>query len=129
MLEPDAVAGLRLLVVEDEYFLATELAAELSSWGVVVVGPAPDVEQALNLLLNDRVDGAVLDVNLGEQLVFPVADALDDLQVPYVFLTAYDGVFPAGHSVAPRLVKPAFFPEVLRAIRALRRNRVETASS
>ncbi|MCQ8239563.1 response regulator [Rhizosaccharibacter radicis] len=74
--------------------LAQELSYCLDDAGAIVVGPVPTVEHALKLLRDQvPVDGAILDVNLGGVLVFPLADTLARRQVPFVFTTGYD---PAG---------------------------------
>ena len=85
-----------------------------------MVGPAPDPDEALALLSsNERIDLAVLDINLHGEMVHPVADALAERGVPFVFATGYDhsGV-PARHQDAPRWEKP-FDPNAL--VRALPR--------
>jgi DNA-binding NtrC family response regulator len=67
----------RIMVVEDEYYLAMELEHELGEAGAVVVGPVSSVEAALSLLdQSPSLAGAMLDVNLGGEKVFPVADKL-----------------------------------------------------
>jgi len=94
MAEPGKASfkGLRLLVVEDDYFIAVELAHSLERLGADIVGPAGSVADALELLgaHAGKLDGAVLDIHLGEELVFPVADALMARGLPFVFLTGYD---------------------------------------
>lgn len=88
----DSLAGRHLLVVEDEYLLADDLAARFRAHGASVVGPAASVDDALDLLGGDApVDGAVLDVNLQGEKAFPVADLLVERNVPFVFATGYDG--------------------------------------
>jgi PAS domain S-box-containing protein len=98
----------RLLVVEDEYMLADELQRELTRVGAVVLGPVPSVGMALELLAREaELDGAVLDVNLGGELVYPVADALTERAIPFVFVTGYDAcVLPPRFAQAPRCGKP-----------------------
>jgi len=106
-LEP--LKGRRLLVVEDEYLIAADLTASLESLGVEVIGPAASVEEALSFIENNggRLDGAVLDINLRNERVYPVADALTALGVPFVFTTGYDAVaVPAAYARAPRCEKP-----------------------
>ncbi|WP_133499168.1 response regulator [Cognatilysobacter terrigena] len=85
----DGIEGLRLLLVEDEYVLAIGLADALGDLGAVVVGPVTTVEDALALVERvPEIDAAVLDVNLGHQVVYPVADALLARGIPFLFATA-----------------------------------------
>lgn len=104
---PD-LAGCRVLVVEDEYLLADELSRELVAAGAEVVGPAATVAAALRLLGEGTPPhAAILDVNLGGEPVFPVADALLERGVPFVFCTGYDDwALPARHRGTPRCEKP-----------------------
>jgi DNA-binding LytR/AlgR family response regulator len=105
----ERLKGRRLLVVEDEYLIAADLTASLESLGVEVIGPAASVEQALSFIENNgsRLDGAVLDINLQNERVYPVADALTALGIPFVFTTGYDAVaVPAAYARAPRCEKP-----------------------
>jgi ActR/RegA family two-component response regulator len=104
-----ALKGRCLLVVEDEYLIAADLAASLESLGVEVIGPAASVKEALSLLETNvgRLDGAVLDINLQNEPVFPVADVLTARGVPYLFTTGYDAVaLPNSYASAPRCEKP-----------------------
>jgi CheY-like chemotaxis protein len=108
---PDALGlrGRRILVVEDEYVIAADLAASLEELGVEVTGPAASVAEALTLLEKDRhrLDGAVLDINLGNEHVYPVADVLRGRGIPFVFTTGYDaGVVPNSYRDVPRCEKP-----------------------
>ena len=67
----------RVLLVEDEYLLATRVADEFGQLGVEAVVPAGNVEQALELVEHGgHLDGAVLDINLRGDVVYPVPDAL-----------------------------------------------------
>jgi DNA-binding LytR/AlgR family response regulator len=105
----ERLRGRRLLVVEDEYLIAADLTASLESLGVEVIGPAASVEEALSFIENNygRLDGAVLDINLRNERVYPVADALTALGVPFVFTTGYDAAaVPAAYARAPRCEKP-----------------------
>jgi ActR/RegA family two-component response regulator len=111
MAEPraDALRGRRLLVVEDEYLIAAALERALEDRGAEVVGPAGSVEGALRLVEaeGDRLDGAVLDINLRDERVYPVADVLAARGVPFVFLTGYDAqVIPDTYAGVPRSEKP-----------------------
>jgi CheY-like chemotaxis protein len=118
-----ALANRRVLIVEDEYFLADDMARSLQKLGVQVIGPVPTVEGALALLADQPVDAAVLDINLRGQMVFPVADTLREQDIPFVFATGHDeSVVPETYKDVPRWEKP-FKPEDLaRALPALVQN-------
>jgi len=83
-----APAGRRILIVEDEYFLADDLKQILSRRSAEVLGPVPTMSEALKLI-NDsqRIDCAVLDVNLGGKSVFPISAALKERNIPFLFAT------------------------------------------
>ena len=104
----EGLTGLRILVVEDNFLVAEDLRGLLTKSGCDVVGPAPHVEQGLNLVAAGGLDGAVLDINLGEENCFPIAAALRARSVPFLFLTGYDdqALVPAEYHQAPRLSKP-----------------------
>jgi CheY-like chemotaxis protein len=94
-----AAHPLSILVVDDESMIAMFLEDMLLDLGCTVVGPAGAVASALALIEagGQTLDGALLDVNLRGELVYPVADALTRLNVPFVFVTGY-----AGHGIDPR---------------------------
>jgi CheY-like chemotaxis protein len=110
--------GFRILVVEDEIFLAQELYDSLTEAGALVVGPARSVGQALALLdATTDLDGAVLDINLNGETVYPVADLLAKRGVPFVFATAYDqAVVPAPFGSVPHCQKPVDSAKVADAL-------------
>ena len=112
------LGGCRILVVEDEFMLADELHMVLEAAGALVLGPVGSVEEALRCIaMASTIDGAILDVNLDGELVFPVADHLAARGVPFVFLTGYgSGTAEGRHAGRPTLGKP-LKPQVL--IRAL----------
>ena len=94
-----------ILVVEDEYLIAWALQDELQGSGAHVIGPAASVEDALALLAIEPVDGAILDVSLDREEVFPVAEALAARGIPFVFATGYSDLPSTWHHV-PRFEKP-----------------------
>jgi CheY-like chemotaxis protein len=111
--------GHRLLIVEDEYLIAADLAASLEKVGAEVVGPAASVKEALELVQEDagQLDAAVLDINLRGEQVFPVADVLARRGVPFVFTTGYDGVaVPSPYAGVPRFEKPVNNAELARLL-------------
>ena len=83
--------GCRILVLEDEYFLADDIVRELRVHGARVIGPLGGLEEARSILDDDSaIDAAVLDINLRNDMVFPVARTLRARNVPFVFTTGYD---------------------------------------
>jgi CheY-like chemotaxis protein len=85
------LAGRRVLVIEDEYFLADDIARALRELGARVLGPIGELEEAMSLIDGDvSIDGAVVDINLRSDMVFPLARTLRARKVPFVFTTGYD---------------------------------------
>ena len=109
-----ALEGLRILVVEDEFLVATLIEDMLVAAGCVVAGPVPRLSEALAAVDHGTFDAAVLDVNLGGDRVYPVADALSHRNVPFVFITGYGaGVLPCEYAERPRLCKPFKMADLL----------------
>ena len=79
----------RVLVVEDEAMVSMMLEDMLSELGCRVVGPAASLSSGLKLAASAEVEGAVLDVNLAGEKVFPIADILATRGVPFVYATGY----------------------------------------
>src|SRR5262249_43137929 len=97
----------RVLVVEDDFLTALALEGMLIDAGCAVVGPVPRVSEALEVIEVERLDLALLDVNLAGERVFPVADVLVERGVPFVFTTGYSAEhLPPRHRNRPILAKP-----------------------
>lgn len=108
----DMLSGLRILLVEDWLIVAQEIEMMLEALGCEIVGPAATVEKALKLARAGNIDGALLDVNLDNEEVFPVADELLMRGAPFIFMTGYDAwSMPAELRELPRLQKPFGFEE------------------
>jgi two-component sensor histidine kinase/CheY-like chemotaxis protein len=94
--EPDDVSklarfpGLRVLLIEDETLVAMMMKELLANLGCTVAGPYTTVASALEAAKDESFDFAFLDVNLGNELVYPVAHVLAARGAPFVFLTGYD---------------------------------------
>jgi CheY-like chemotaxis protein len=103
------LAARRVLIAEDELLIAIDLAEAFEKEGAKVIGPVSSVERALSLIENDEpVDFGVLDLRLGGELVYPVADRLLENSIPFMFITGYDaGAIPARFEDVIRLEKPA----------------------
>jgi CheY-like chemotaxis protein len=106
--------GRRILVVEDDWLIVTDLVQELEASGAHVIGPIPTLELALKKLDQmPDMSGAVLDVNLRGQMVFPLADELRRRHIPFVFATAYESeTFPQAYRNVPVVKKGAGVDEV-----------------
>lgn len=113
-----SLAGRRILVVEDDYLIAMELKRWLQTAGYEVIGPVPSVDQALDLIEDEGLDAAVLDINLGDgDTPYPVADRLELLRVPYLFAMGDVQKAKTGRYTEPPLLeKPCSKAEVLRTL-------------
>lgn len=104
---PD-LRGVRVLVVEDSLLIAESIADLLEAAGASVVGPMGQIASGLAAAQEERLDGALLDVNLAGENVGPIAEALRARDIPFIFLTGYSdaAALPPGFREVPRLVKP-----------------------
>jgi light-regulated signal transduction histidine kinase (bacteriophytochrome)/CheY-like chemotaxis protein len=103
-----ALAGLDLLLVEDQMLIAMDVEAMLAEKGLDKVTTAASADEALVRLKNFAPDAAILDVNLGIATSLPVAEELRRRDIPFVFATGYgdSSVIPAELSDAPVVRKP-----------------------
>jgi CheY-like chemotaxis protein len=109
-----ALFGLQVLVVEDEIMAATALEDMLADFGCTVAGVAATVAEALlNLSNGSSVDAAILDVNLGGEKIYPVADILSKRCVPFVFSTGYGPADLLQRYPDSRLLHKPYRPEAL----------------
>ena len=91
--------GAKVLVLEDSYLIAELIEDMLLQAGAIVVGTPNSVAMALNVLATQAVDLACLDIDLGDENSFPVADELAFRGIPFVFVTAAAaGLLPQRHS-------------------------------
>ena len=108
------LAGLRLLLVEDEALIAMELEELISSLGGEAVGPFGRVADALEVLRREHVNGAVLDVRLDGDTTFQIADILLQAANPILFVTGAVSLIPERYRQVPRLHKPFDYAEFAR---------------
>jgi len=101
------VSALRIFVVEDEGLIALMIEDMLEDLGCEVAGSVSSVSQALGWLAEGgEFDGALLDVNLGGEHVFPIAEALAARGSPFAFTTGYGEIPDPRFAAAPILGKP-----------------------
>ncbi|WP_037075391.1 response regulator [Rhizobium mesoamericanum] len=79
----------RILIVEDEFLIAADLARTLRNEGYGIAGPVASVSEALMLIDEGAVNAAVLDIHLNNEHSYPVADQLAHHRIPFLFLTCY----------------------------------------
>ncbi|MDN2582133.1 response regulator [Aquibium sp. ELW1220] len=110
----------RVLIVEDEWFIADDLARLLADAGYEVLGPAPRVDVAIALIDAGDVDAGLLDVSLRDDTSLPVAERLRADGVPFAFLTAYAEIsLPGGFEDVALIGKPAAPAELLEVLSRL----------
>jgi CheY-like chemotaxis protein len=129
--ETEALGNLAVLVLEDDMMVAMLLEDMLAELGCQVVGPVANVEAAFALIHDQRVDAALLDVNLNYgQNGYPVADALARRGIPFAFVT---GAFVTGYGAGtldpdyrdrPTLQKPFHTSAIVKVLIGMARARV-----
>lgn len=121
MSDAASLEGLKVLVVEDEMMVSMLIEDMLSDLGCQVVGPASRLEEAIALANEAELDCAVLDVNLGGQPIFPLADLLREKGAPFAFATGYgDAGLREVDRGSPVLQKPFREGDLARVLGELR---------
>jgi len=121
MTKTGPLKGRRVLVVEDQYLLATDVCELLVEAGAEVLGPVPDSYSACRLIDEERPDNAVVDIDLGEGPTYEVASRLAERRVPFLFATGYGcSSIPEEFGATPCLEKPFKGAELVEAVRGLR---------
>jgi CheY-like chemotaxis protein len=107
----------RILVVEDEFLIALDIAGVLEQAGLAVIGPASTVGDALEAIAIEEVHGALLDAHLAGEPVGRVADALKARTIPFAFVSGYGREqLPSDHRGAPLVKKPFTGKDLLAAV-------------
>lgn len=120
----DAMAGYRVLVVEDEALIVVEIEAALQALGCEIVGPTGKFETALQLASDETLDAAILDVTIRGGKVYPVAEQLLARGIPFVLASGQgDWTLPEPLRDQPRLTKPFTAAQLKDQVRFLRRSR------
>ncbi|WP_294394663.1 response regulator [uncultured Sphingomonas sp.] len=106
-----------MLIVEDDYFIASDLADGFAEAGFVIEGPVPSLAEALAVAERGQVGGALLDIDLNGEKVWEVADALIERGIPVVFVTGYDREsIPDRYLDVPLCLKPIDTAKVVDAL-------------
>ncbi|WP_131117204.1 response regulator [Lichenihabitans psoromatis] len=130
-LPPDAhgVQGCVILVVENKHLLAFELCNMLEDCGASIVGPFATVSQAVAAIaVTASLHCATLNVHLGSELSFPIADILTARKIPFIFLTADTYIVRLRYPHSAYHLKPFETKRLLRELAALiRMGRVTSA--
>lgn len=116
-----SLAGLRILIVEDDALLALNLQDFVENLGCSVVGPTGRLSEAFAIIDAEHIDGAMLDINLHGEMVYPLADRLAERDIPMLFCSGY-----AFTSAVPR--RFAHYPQVSKPVvdHTLRTTMMET---
>lgn len=115
------LAGCKILVLEDEFFLACDLAAAVEAAGGRPLGPVNNPATALALLEDERPDLAIIDMNLHGASSLPVAQRLRQLGVPFLILSGYEReALPEALHDAPLCLKPVLSEAVTQRLAELR---------
>jgi two-component sensor histidine kinase/two-component SAPR family response regulator len=88
-LAPLVLNGNRLLLVEDEALVASMMTEALNEIGFEIIGPFGKMDYRLGAAVSGKIDAAILDVNIGGELVYPIAEILAARAIPFAFVTGY----------------------------------------
>jgi two-component SAPR family response regulator len=116
----DLLQGARVLVLEDETLVSMMVEDMLMDLGCEIVGPFARLDQAMAFVDGGgEIDLALLDVNLGGERSFPLAEKLSGLNIPFVFTTGYDeSGMPDSWRGRPSLRKPFMMHEMAAVLRS-----------
>ena len=118
------LAGLRILIVEDEPLVAMDCEAILEGAGATIAGSVGNVKEALDAVAKTAFDGAILDANLHGKPVDEIAAAMTRRNIPFLFVSGHgrEGL-PQAFAHAPALAKPYGPDELISAVEKLRERR------
>lgn len=120
--EPSAksiTAVRRILVVDDEPMVAIMLEDALQEFGYQVVGPVENLRSAVQLAGSERIDAAIVDINIDGQVSDAVADKLIERGIPFIFASGYARANGLRYAQVPLLRKPFSVEDLQRALEAI----------
>ncbi len=110
----------KILLLEDDFLIAFDLKAQLEEAGMDVVGPVANNDAAARLIEPGSVHAAVLDMDLGGEASFPTAHRLQDLGIPFVFVSGNDHTeLPGSLAGSSVHTKPVHFPRLIDQLRGI----------
>jgi len=110
------LSGAKILLVEDEFYLAIDMKEQIEDAGGTVLGPCKDSIAAIEHI-EEGPDCAIVDINLGQGPSFAIAEVLAERSVPFLFLTGYDAAtIPPRFAEVECIQKPASAPRVIDAV-------------
>ena len=113
--------GTCILVAEDEFLVAIVVEETLQSLGCTVLGPFSELAEATAAAAREPIDAAVLDINLGGEMVYPLAEHLHRQGIPFVFTTGYAVAdLPERYRGFEHLSKPVDATTLMRAVHRMR---------
>ena len=121
------LSGKRVLVLEDEAFIAAMVEDMLIDLGAIVIGPAGSIDRGLSLASNENIDAALLDVNIRSARVDPVAAVLKSRGIPVVFATGYGRSAIDQPHLGPIVEKPYTQEKLATALSEVLQGRVVSA--
>lgn len=111
------MASARILVVEDEFLIALDIASVLEQAGIPIIGPVSTVAEAMSAIEHEDMRGALLDAHLAGEPVGCIADALKAKGIPFAFVSGYGPEqLPAAHRDIPLVKKPFTGQDLLAAV-------------
>jgi len=111
------LSGRRILLVEDSPVVGPFTADLLTELGCTVIGPAPTMASARELIDGERFEAAIMDIHIRGERVFPLCELLEQQGVPFVLTSGYaDWDMPDQLKDRPRLQKPYRLEDVKRAL-------------
>ena len=114
------LTGSRILIVEDEFYLADDLAGALKRRGAEILGPVGTLDQAREAVSAGVFDCAIVDMNLRGDMAFPIADQLLEAGIPFLIATGYNSAaLPARFADVPVVEKPSDTSKIIEAIPSL----------
>ncbi|RNJ62222.1 MAG: response regulator [Porphyrobacter sp. IPPAS B-1204] len=114
------LSGYRIIILEDDYYQAEDSRLTLEQAGATVIAVTASAPDLGELLVEGRIDAALIDINLGSSLSFDFARELGARAIPFAFLTGYDaGMLPDDLAGRPCLSKPADPARIIAALARL----------